>query len=223
MQTNFRGRDFIGDLDFSKEEVETVLDVAWDLKRKRALNESHALLRDKTLAMLFFFTSTRTRGSFEAGMRGLRVRGLADKVKEFALKNKPILGICLGAQLLFTKGYEFGESDGLDIIPGKVVRFPLLQDNEKIPQVGWNGVFAPNGRSWENSILGNLPENFSAYFTHSYILEPDVKENVLGLTNYGGKEFCSVVKAGNVYGLQFHPEKSGKVGLEIIRNFKNSI
>ena len=71
MQTNFRGRDFIGDLDFSKEEVETVLDVAWDLKRKRALGESHALLRDKTLAMLFFFTSTRTRGSFEAGMAQL--------------------------------------------------------------------------------------------------------------------------------------------------------
>ena len=71
MQTNLRGRDFIGDLDFSKEEVETVLDVAWDLKRKRALGESHALLRDKTLAMLFFFTSTRTRGSFEAGMAQL--------------------------------------------------------------------------------------------------------------------------------------------------------
>lgn len=71
MQTNFRGRDFIGDLDFSKEEVETILDVAWDLKRKRALGESHALLRDKTLAMLFFFTSTRTRGSFEAGMAQL--------------------------------------------------------------------------------------------------------------------------------------------------------
>ena len=71
MQTNFRGRDFIGDLDFTKEEVETVLDVAWDLKRKRALGESHALLRDKVLAMLFFFTSTRTRGSFEAGMAQL--------------------------------------------------------------------------------------------------------------------------------------------------------
>jgi len=71
MQTNFRGRDFIGDLDFSREEVETVLDVAWDLKRKRALGESHALLRDKTLAMLFFFTSTRTRGSFESGMAQL--------------------------------------------------------------------------------------------------------------------------------------------------------
>ncbi len=71
MQTNFRGRDLIGDLDFSKEEVETVLDVAWDLKRKRALGEPHAYLRDKTLAMLFFFTSTRTRGSFEAGMAQL--------------------------------------------------------------------------------------------------------------------------------------------------------
>ena len=71
MQTNFRGRDFIGDLDFTKEEVETLLDVAWDLKRKRALGESHALLRDKTLAMLFFFTSTRTRGSFESGMAQL--------------------------------------------------------------------------------------------------------------------------------------------------------
>lgn len=75
MQTNFRGRDFIGDLDFTKEEVETVLDVAWDLKRKRALGESHALLRDKTLAMLFFFTSTRTRGSFEAGIAQLGGHG----------------------------------------------------------------------------------------------------------------------------------------------------
>lgn len=75
MQTNLRGRDFIGDLDFSKEEIETVLDVAWDLKRKRALGEPHPLLRDKTLAMLFFFTSTRTRGSFEAGIAQLGGHG----------------------------------------------------------------------------------------------------------------------------------------------------
>ena len=71
MQTNFRGRDLIGDLDFTKEEVETVLEVAWDLKRKRALGEPHAYLRDKVLAMLFFFSSTRTRGSFEAGIAQL--------------------------------------------------------------------------------------------------------------------------------------------------------
>src|SRR5689334_9236104 len=75
MQTNFRGRDFIGDLDFTKEEVETVLDIAWDLKRKRALGEPHAYLRDKVLAMLFFFSSTRTRGSFEAGIAQLGGHG----------------------------------------------------------------------------------------------------------------------------------------------------
>lgn len=75
MQTNFRGRDFIGDLDFTKEEVETVLEVAWDLKRKRALGEPHPYLRDKVLAMLFFFSSTRTRGSFEAGMAQLGGHG----------------------------------------------------------------------------------------------------------------------------------------------------
>ncbi len=75
MQTNFRGRDLIGDLDFTKEEVETVLDVAWDLKRKRALGEPHAYLRDKVLAMLFFFSSTRTRGSFEAGIAQLGGHG----------------------------------------------------------------------------------------------------------------------------------------------------
>ena len=75
MQTNFRGRDFIGDLDFTKEEIETVLDIAWDLKRKRALGQPHAYLRDKVLAMLFFFSSTRTRGSFEAGMAQLGGHG----------------------------------------------------------------------------------------------------------------------------------------------------
>ena len=81
MQTNLHGRDLIGDLDFTKEEVETVLDVAWDLKRKRALNEPHAYLRDKVLAMLFFFSSTRTRGSFEAGMAQLAVMLLLSRAK----------------------------------------------------------------------------------------------------------------------------------------------
>ena len=81
MQTDLRGRDLIGDLDFSKEEVETILDVAWDLKRKRALGESHALLRDKVLAMLFFFSSTRTRGSFEAGMAQLGGHAAFDQLQ----------------------------------------------------------------------------------------------------------------------------------------------
>lgn len=162
-------------------------------------------------------------GSFEAGMRGLKLRGLVDAVKEMAAADKPMLGICLGAQLMLSKGYEFGEFEGLGIMSGKVVRFPELKENEKIPQIGWNGVSAPKGRSWENSILGNLPENFSVYFVHSYILAPDLPENIFGLTAYGGQEFCSIMKKGNIYASQFHPEKSGEVGLAILRNFINNI
>lgn len=152
-------------------------------------------------------------GSFEAGMRGLKVRGLVNNVKNFAAKNKPMLGICLGAQILLSEGHEFGVFEGLDIIPGKVIRFFDLQNKEKIPHIGWNMVKSPGGEMW----------NQDFYFVHSYILLPDRKENIFGLTTYGGREFCSIVKNGNIYGTQFHPEKSGKAGLEIIKNFINSI
>lgn len=148
-------------------------------------------------------------GSFEAGMRGLRLRGLTDAVKQFASSGKPILGICLGAQILLSEGREFGVFDGLGIIPGKVVRFPALAGGEKIPHVGWNRVRSPGGDLW----------NKDFYFVHSYILGPQNSEHIFGLTTYGGREFCSVVKKDNVYGCQFHPEKSGESGLEIIRSF----
>ena len=162
-------------------------------------------------------------GSYEAGMRGLKVRGLVGAVKNFAYKNKPMLGICLGAQLMLSEGYEFGIFNGLDIMPGNVERFSGLTDNEKIPQIGWNGVYASTVGSWQNSVLADLPENFNAYFVHSYILAPDSSENILGLTSYGGHEFCSIMKKGNIYASQFHPEKSGEVGLKIIKNFIDSI
>ena len=160
-------------------------------------------------------------GSFSAGMRGLKLRGLIETVKGVAAADKPMLGICLGAQLMLSQGYEFGEFEGLGIMPGKVVRFPDLK--EKIPQIGWNGVYASTVGSWQNSVLADLPENFNAYFVHSYILAPDSSENILGLTSYGGHEFCSIMKKGNIYASQFHPEKSGEVGLKIIKNFIDSI
>src|SRR3989338_7201535 len=152
-------------------------------------------------------------------MRGLKIRGLKEKVKEFAGKNKPVLGICLGAQILLTQGSEFGTHEGLDIIKGKVVHFPELNEHEKIPHVGWNTVQMLN----TDSILKSVKENDHFYFVHSYALEPEAKENILAQTVYGGHTFCSAVKKGNIYGCQFHPEKSGKVGLKIIENFINLI
>ena len=158
-------------------------------------------------------------GSYEAGMRGLKVRGLVDAVRGAAEKNRPMLGICLGAQLLLSQGLEFGVFNGLDIISGKVVRFPDLENNEKIPQIGWNGVCPLKDQTWQKTIFDSLSENFNAYFVHSYIFNLDNKEDMLGLTKYGGYEFCSAFKKGNIYGCQFHPEKSGPAGLKIIKNF----
>jgi len=155
-------------------------------------------------------------GSFKSGMEGLKIRGLVETVKNFAKTGKPILGICLGAQLMLGKGYEFGELNGLGIIPGKVVKFPKLE--EKIPHIGWNEIYCEKSK-WENTILDSVEEKTDVYFVHSYILEPDKKENILSLAKYGGYEFCSAIRKDNTYGCQFHPEKSGRVGLKIIENF----
>ncbi|MSU55763.1 MAG: imidazole glycerol phosphate synthase subunit HisH [Candidatus Taylorbacteria bacterium] len=161
-------------------------------------------------------------GSFEAGMRGLKLRNLTEAVQHVAVHNRPMLGICLGAQLMLEQGHEFGVFDGLGIIEGEVVRFDADAVKEKIPEVGWNEVYPGTETSWEGSILvpGEKPR---MYFTHSYIFKPSRKENILGLSSYGGTEFCSVIRKGNIYGCQFHPEKSGEAGLQLIRNFTQLI
>lgn len=161
-------------------------------------------------------------GSFEAGMRGLKLRGLEEALRDVVRKNIPILGICLGAQLLLSKGFEFGEHAGLGIIPGQVIPFPVLAEKEKIPQIGWNKIRPPKSVLWQDTILKNQEEK-EVYFVHSYILKPQDEVDCLATTVYGGHEFCSAVKRGNIYGCQFHPEKSGLVGLSIINNFVKMI
>ena len=162
-------------------------------------------------------------GSFEAGIEGIKARGLEGEIKKFAEKGKPILGICLGAQLLLSKGYEFGEFRGLDIISGKVVKFPGLKMGIKIPHIGWNKITLSNSTKPEGDILNSIGKDPYVYFVHSYILEPIDKKAILTTTIYGGYQFCSTVQKGNVYGFQFHPEKSGQVGLRIIKNFVNLV
>jgi len=157
-------------------------------------------------------------GAFQAGMNGLKTRGLIDSIRAFADTEKPILGICLGAQLLLNTGNEFGSFPGLGIIDGSVDSFPTLKPGHKVPHFGWNGILS-KGSPWNGSLLDSIREKSYVYFVHSFIMNPKNKKYIFATSEYGGYEFCSVMRKNNIYGCQFHPEKSGIVGLKIIKNF----
>lgn len=159
-------------------------------------------------------------GSFKAGMDGLKVRGLDEAVRAAAARGVPMLGICLGAQLLLERGHEFGEHQGLGIIKGEVTRFPERL-GAKVPAIGWQEVVP--SQDFHAKLLFEGLEKPSFYFVHSYVLEPaDISESV-ARTTYGGFDYCAAVGKGNIFGTQFHPEKSGEAGLQLIGNFVRSI
>ena len=170
-------------------------------------------------------------GAFEDGIRDLKDNGLYNAIKEFVQTGRPLFGICLGMQLLMTYSEENGIHDGLDLIKGKVVRFSDTNTDSnkyKIPQIGWNALQPPkkieNGSGkifWKNSILNNLEETPYMYFVHSYFVVPEDNKICLAETSYGKDLFCSVFQRDQIIGCQFHPERSGEEGLNIIRNFIN--
>lgn len=150
-------------------------------------------------------------GAFPDAMRMLSESGLIDVIKEEVLK-KPLLGICLGMQMLFEKGYEFGETDGLGLIEGSVKL--MTPENLAIPQIGWNALeFNEPCR-----LLDNVENGDYVYFVHSFAAECP-SEFVAAYCDYGMK-VPALVQNGNVYGAQFHPEKSGETGLNILRSFE---
>ena len=158
-------------------------------------------------------------GAFSHGMDSLNKHGLVDIIKEYVESNKPFMGICLGMQMLFEESEEFGVTKGLGLISGKVVKLPTKDSqNEKLPHVSWNEL--NSGKiQWPNTVLENIKEGSDMYFVHSFVAQPNNESNVLSTTEYSGYNFCSSVKSGNIYGCQFHPEKSGKIGLKIVKNF----
>lgn len=161
-------------------------------------------------------------GAFAHGMSKLNSFGLSNTVREVAQAGTPLLGICLGMQLLFSRGTEFGEHEGLNIIPGKVLKLPLCDTEEqKLPHVSWNELTVKNHSKWSNTILDGVRENTSMYFVHSFHAQPENSDAVLSATVFSNAEFCSTVKMNNVYGCQYHPEKSAQEGLKVISNFNN--
>jgi glutamine amidotransferase len=154
-------------------------------------------------------------GAFGDGMEHLRGRGLVGPVLRQVEQGKPLLGICLGMQLLFDESEEMGQHRGLGLLPGRVVRFP--EGELKVPHIGWNQLQVVKG-SPEADLLAGMRQAAHAYFVHSYYAAPDDPGDILATTEYG-VEFASVVGRGQIWGAQFHPEKSQDVGLRLLRNF----
>jgi glutamine amidotransferase len=162
-------------------------------------------------------------GAFRNGMLKLAEADLVSVVKEVAGSGKPLLGICLGAQLLFESSEEFGTTTGLGLIKGQVVEIPRGLSNEteiRVPHIGWNNLKYPRGAaSTEGTILDSIPESSMTYFVHSFMLSPENSDHRLADVDYHNINICAAVKSNNVFGAQFHPEKSGEVGLNILKNF----
>jgi glutamine amidotransferase len=152
-------------------------------------------------------------GAFRDAIHELQRLELVDPIREHIQSDKPFLGICLGLQMLFEKSYEGGEWPGLGILPGEVVRFPPSADL-KVPHMGWN-TLEPTGRI---PLLDSIPADASVYFVHSYYVVPSDPEVIATRTTYG-VTFTSIVARGNMFATQFHPEKSQKVGLQLLTNF----
>ena len=156
-------------------------------------------------------------GAFEDAARKLRDSGLADVVRGEALAGKPLLGVCLGMQLLFEKSLEYGEHRGLGLIPGCVRPISeVIPADLKIPHIGWNALKFPAGRE-KSPLFKYINEGDHVYFVHSYYAA-DCAEHTLATAEYGADLTAAVAK-GSVFGCQFHPEKSGPVGLNILRAF----
>jgi imidazole glycerol-phosphate synthase subunit HisH len=151
-------------------------------------------------------------GAFGDAMENLRRQRMEDAIREAVNTGTPLLGLCLGLQLLFTESEEFGSHEGLDLIPGKVRRFQA--PGLRVPHVGWNQIEG----NQPNPLLQGIPEGSYFYFVHSYYVEPDRPEDVLRWTSYGHR-FCSIACRGKVWGAQFHPEKSQDAGKKLLRNF----
>ena len=153
-------------------------------------------------------------GAFEDAARKLRQAGLDRVLVELAGKGKPLMGICLGMQMLFEKSYEFGEHEGLGLIPGAVRPIQnVIPADYKIPHIGWNALHFQK----QSPLLANISDGDCVYFVHSYYAA-DCDDAVIATTEYGA-ELTAAVQKGNVFGCQFHPEKSGKTGLAILRAF----
>jgi glutamine amidotransferase len=164
-------------------------------------------------------------GAFGDAMAGLNARGLAPAVRRYVESGRPFLGICVGMQMMFEGSEEFGWHEGLGLVAGKVRAIPPDGEDgrtHKIPHIGWTSLRVVNGggdNAWRGNVLDGIGPKDSVYFVHSFTGWPDEEADRLADADYNGQRIAAAVRRGNAYGCQFHPEKSGRVGLRILENF----
>ncbi|MBL7810756.1 MAG: imidazole glycerol phosphate synthase subunit HisH [Bacteroidetes bacterium] len=159
-------------------------------------------------------------GAFRHGMENLEKHNLISVIHEYIRTGKPFLGICLGMQLLFEESDEFGHSKGLGLVAGKIQKLPLPADGGlRLPHIGWKEIDEFENGGWADSILETTKPHSAFYFVHSYAAVPASSDTWLAKATFGEHTFCCAVKQGNIFGTQFHPEKSGESGLQIIKKF----
>ena len=164
-------------------------------------------------------------GAFNQAISNLNSLNLIDVLKEYIFeKKKYVLGICLGMQLLVKKSFEFEENDGIGVLEGECIKFRNISDQKIIvPHTMWNKIKISRNKSDRIGIFDKIDDESFFYFVHSYYVQKQVIDEVISITSYNDIEFCSAFQKENVIGLQFHPEKSGKNGLQLLSNFKNMI
>ena len=174
---------------------------------KEILNSSHVILPGV--------------GAFGNAMKKLEEHNLCQPILEYAKLNKPLLGICLGMQILLTKGHEFGTHKGLELIEGEVIKISDKKNEKiKIPHIGWNEIYPCNDKKkWENKILKDDLIGKSFYFVHSFVGKTKNLDSTIAICDYSGISIPAVVSVNNIFGCQFHPEKSGQNGLKVLKNF----
>lgn len=153
-------------------------------------------------------------GAFADAMSNLKRFDLISPIKDLVQSGKPMMGVCLGMQLLFTNSEEFGSNNGLNLIPGEIKKLRSVDRPIKVPQIGWNKI-APASIPWNKTPLKNTPPDAYMYFVHSFYAIPDEKIVTLTTTDYGGIQYCSSVYKNNIFATQFHPEKSTGMGVKI--------
>jgi glutamine amidotransferase len=161
-------------------------------------------------------------GAFADGMEGLRERGLIEPLRRFSASGRPLLGICLGMQMMASVGEEFGEHLGLGLIPGRVVPVPSHDvdgSTQKIPHIGWSELNPALQDGWNGTVFDGTRDGTSVYLVHSYHFEPIDHKHRLADCYYGGHRVTAAVSSGSTIGFQFHPEKSGQAGLALLGAF----